>query len=805
MNHQASNTADSADATPADAAPLDGIAVLPGVVADIVEALSPRLRKRLDGAIDKLRARPVTRDGDAVRIAVDDDADLTITAPGGIVRTAEDIVCACLLAPSCVHRAAAASTLPLADPAELDAAEFTPDAESTLYAGSTLDPGSTPDAKSTADGEPITGADGSGPDAQSPSGTGSAPKTGSTPNGGPTPNTGPTPELTHPTDPLRNQGAHPLYPHQTPTSTSQNHPTPTPAQQAAARTLWTAAAAVLDAGIPGAGAVLQAELLRAAHAARLAGLHRGASAAVSVTTGLRAARAADPAHRLGDLTEALRELLDTAHALAATPAATPAETHTDPPTPLADLLGTARQPYAHAGALRLHGLFSEPLHTASGHAGVVTYVVGPDRALRTVSDVMPGSANRIAGAAAKAVRMGDTALDHNALSRAGLLVSGATESPTGRLGAGSSVRAVSASGAAWDAEPLADLWAQPLPAQVARILRSRELPLESRRVGADLVFLDIEILGLVAASAGTPGGDRLAARCLSPATTAATAQAARPGDGPYADPSHGPYAHPADGPSVHRVQLLVADDHPALPYRDNLRLLASRPGLRLRVIGRLEAGADPAIRLLAAAPTPTPTAIPIPTPTPTPTAIPTAIPTPAPTPAAEDTPPPTPDLTLAPAFQGRVNLGLDRLQQADLGTRPQHAAPADHSGVRPSTPPPPPPAPHTVPAPPAADESPVYLLGRQVERAVAGGRPALAATGTLARDAARLRADGLVTGADLVELLAAAAADRERDVFGRLRPADTGRLARCWLAAASYVRAVDAALTARAWGPPGGS
>jgi len=57
-------------------------------------------------------------------------------------------------------------------------------------------------------------------------------------------------------------------------------PPPTaPAALSARRTraatgLWTAAAAVLAAGTSGAGAVLQSELLRAAHTARLADLHR---------------------------------------------------------------------------------------------------------------------------------------------------------------------------------------------------------------------------------------------------------------------------------------------------------------------------------------------------------------------------------------------------------------------------------------------------------------------------------------------------------------------------------------------------
>ncbi|MGW3403728.1 hypothetical protein ACWDPI_19445, partial [Streptomyces zhihengii] len=91
--------------------------VAPEVTATLVEDLSPRLRKRLDGAVTKLGARPAHRDGDTVTIAVDDETELRLHAPGGVVATADAITCGCLLAPACVHRAAAACAAPVADPA----------------------------------------------------------------------------------------------------------------------------------------------------------------------------------------------------------------------------------------------------------------------------------------------------------------------------------------------------------------------------------------------------------------------------------------------------------------------------------------------------------------------------------------------------------------------------------------------------------------------------------------------------------------------------------------------------------------
>ncbi|WP_323181920.1 hypothetical protein [Streptomyces sp. NBC_00120] len=78
-------------------------------------ALSPRLRKRLDAAVEKLAARPVTSDGGICRIAVDDETFVELQAPGGTVTAEGAIRCGCLLAPACVHRAAAATLAPIAD------------------------------------------------------------------------------------------------------------------------------------------------------------------------------------------------------------------------------------------------------------------------------------------------------------------------------------------------------------------------------------------------------------------------------------------------------------------------------------------------------------------------------------------------------------------------------------------------------------------------------------------------------------------------------------------------------------------
>lgn len=311
-----------------------------------------------------------------------------------------------------------------------------------------------------------------------------------------------------------------------------------PDQRAAADALWAAGAAVLEAGVDGAGAVTQSALLRAAHTARLRQLPRAAGAALSVVTLLRAARAGDPSYRTADLVTALAELLGTAHRV---------RTASGPE--LAAVRGRARRPYSPDGSLRLYGLFTEPVVTDSGHGGVRTWVAGSDGRLFTVGDVAPGGVGRALGVADRAVRLGDSALTHRELGRAGLAVAGATVSPDGRLGAGKGVKAVTARGAAWTEPPLAALWETPPSEQATRALRSVSRYADPDGGGSDLLFLDVELLGAVWES----GGSCLLARCAG---------------------------------GVH-VRLTVADDDPALAHRDNVALLATAPGTRLRIIGRL--------------------------------------------------------------------------------------------------------------------------------------------------------------------------------------------------------------------------
>ncbi|OEJ97620.1 hypothetical protein [Streptomyces thermolilacinus] len=612
--------------------------VAPSVTAELVGALPPRLLKRLDAGVAKLAARPVVADGDVVRIAVDDDTELELHAAGGVVSTADGIRCGCLLSPACLHRAAAASAAPVAEAGADTDTDADAGASDRADAGDGADAG---DSAGAGDGVDSPGVAGGGSTA-----AGAAPVVGGGASGD---------------APAGAEGA-------------------TPEQGAAADAVLRAASAVLEAGTDGAGAVVQAELLRAAHTARLAGLPRAAAAAVSVVTRLRAARSADPAYRLSELADQLRELLRVAHRV---PLAAGAE--------LTELRGTARRLYTPDGSLRLYGLFSEPVLTASGYAGAVTWTADTRGRLFSVSDVAPGGPGRATGAADRAVRVGDTALTHRELSRAGLAVSGATVSEDGRLGAGAGVRAVRASGAGWDAEPLDRLWAVPVAGQAARALDAGD-------AGNGLLFLDVTVLGAVREAAGV---------CLVADCGGLT------------------------------VRLTAAHDDPALPYRDNLRLLASVPGIRLRAVARLDPAPHPRARLLA--------------------------------------------VSHPSDAEARVDLGFDRLQRADL--------PADVTGGG-----------AEVADAPFGDQAPVHVLRRRVHQAVSAGRRVLALPHDTRADTRRLRAHGLGTAAELLDHLHTTAAGRPLDPFGRLRAADPRVFARAWLAAAAYTDEVDRALCAAAWG-----
>jgi hypothetical protein len=101
--------------------PVDG-----AVLAEILDALPPRLRKRLDAMAQRAAEWKLDQgDPEQVILAhVDDETVVTLRARNGAIRSAEDVHCNCLLAPACLHRAALAGLAPPLDAdAEQPAAE----------------------------------------------------------------------------------------------------------------------------------------------------------------------------------------------------------------------------------------------------------------------------------------------------------------------------------------------------------------------------------------------------------------------------------------------------------------------------------------------------------------------------------------------------------------------------------------------------------------------------------------------------------------------------------------------------------
>ncbi|MFJ8687848.1 hypothetical protein [Micromonospora wenchangensis] len=455
------------------------------VLAEALDALPARLRRKVDDAVVRAGGWPVTGSAGGVTVRVNEATTVTLVTVDGAVRRAADARCSCLLAPNCLHRMAVLALAPVDDaaPVEVDGAARSP------AAGRPVDPAAAADPPTGATGDAL-------PDA---AGSASA--------------------LTE-------------------------------RQRTAADGLWQVGVAVLAAGTVGCGVVLRTALLRAVHEARANGLHRAAASGTRVAAGLRAAREGEPQHRLADLTDDLRELLAVSHRLRGDA----------PAGDLGALLGTARRAYDPQAGLRLYGLCTVPVVADSGYAGVVTYLADRDGRLWTVADLAPGDVGRAAGAGDATVAVGESGLSHRQVTRAGLVVSGGTASESGQLGAGRAVRAARAAGVGWADEPLAGLWAQPLPDQVRRAFGAVVLPLPERPAGADLIFLTVRVLG---------GHD------------------------------HTVLVGTDDGAVL---TLTVADEHAALPHRANLRLLGQAVGARLRLVGRLDPTRRATVQALAVGP-----------------------------------------------------------------------------------------------------------------------------------------------------------------------------------------------------------
>lgn len=282
-------------------------------------------------------------------------------------------------------------------------------------------------------------------------------------------------------------------------------------QREAAALLWSVASRLLEAGGSACGVVMQGELLRAGFACRECGLYRAHASTQRVLDGVRALRAGNQEFSLESWMEGLREMLLVAHQLHGRGESSQL------------WKGTARRRYDPVGNLKLWGLFTEPVLTASGYAGVVTWLCDEKLRLFQLSDVAPGDFERVRAAYRSGAPLAGAS--HSMLGRQQILLQSASASQEGRLGLGQGVKAALSQASSWESPELQPLW-QPGPT-----------------TESDLRFFEGEVLG----------SERDALVVSAPA-----------------------------GP----LRLLPPSEG-ELPGRDNLSLLSRRPGQSWRWIARL--------------------------------------------------------------------------------------------------------------------------------------------------------------------------------------------------------------------------
>lgn len=276
----------------------------------------------------------------------------------------------------------------------------------------------------------------------------------------------------------------------------------TSSQSEAVEGLWRVAVAFLQGGGQSCGVVGQGELLRAGFACREAGLYRAHASAVRVAQGARALRADEPSFSLETWTEAVGEMLLVAHQLRR------GQTDTE-------WLGTARRRYDAVGNLKLWGLFSEPVLTATGYAGVVTWFADARGRLYQLPDVAPGEAERVRQAYRAGHPLNGVSLAHRELSRTRMLLQGATASADGRLGSGQKVQGTTSGASLWSDLDLSPLWEKG-PASPTDLIFVHGEVLGAER---DVLLLRTErgLLRLTSPSQGDlPGRDNLALLARSP-------------------------------------------------------------------------------------------------------------------------------------------------------------------------------------------------------------------------------------------------------------------------------------------------
>ncbi|WP_448759890.1 hypothetical protein [Actinomyces oricola] len=354
--------------------------IAPALQAQIVNTLAPRVRRR----VDALLATPIEI-GPTVRLGT---ATVTIE-PAEVIDDGGQIVCDCLLAPACAHRAVVALTL---EPAV---------AEEDALSGDSAQEGA--EARAEPGAQAVSAS-------QSPTAVGPADTTSA-------------PEATGPDGAEGLRGAE-----------QKDGATLSPAQRETREAALGHLAQVLQIGAHRVPATLRSALAGDMHRMRVYGLVLADRALTAFASSLGPAPQDAPQERI----EALGTLLRNLHELGLADAAgtvTPA------------LLGRARGAYHDVGSLKLTPVAAEPVLTASGFGGVQVTFVDTRGRVWTLSRVRPGGREMVAAQYVAGEPWGQLSAAPRALSRCTLLLTRARARADGRLGGGSRVRM--ATGASW--------------------------------------------------------------------------------------------------------------------------------------------------------------------------------------------------------------------------------------------------------------------------------------------------------------------------------------------------------------------
>ncbi len=333
---------------------------------------------------------------------------------------------------------------------------------------------------------------------------------------------------------------------QEPSSEVDTVTVPDERQQRAAADLTNNINRLISVGISGAGVAVQSGLMRAVHQCRAQGLHRAAAVGLRVIEGTgqvrRRASQSDPTQLAEDITDCV----ETSH-------------HIRSGKPIEDFwIGTARRKQRAVRPKRLHGLLAEPILTRSGYGGVAVYFLGEDDQVYSVSDVRPGGAELCRGAYRGGIDIGPIVEPAIKLARSQYLGSELTASRDGRLGRGQSVKIASQGASDWHSHAIQRRFDIQLTDQWDRIYQQTAFPPDVRPAGWDLVFISGSIVGAA-------GAELLL----------------------------------KEEREQEFIRLAIANDTEELCFRENLRILSHAPGLKLKLIGRLELNQPTTVQPLA--------------------------------------------------------------------------------------------------------------------------------------------------------------------------------------------------------------